>query len=334
MIATNFPPPVADGLCCPTCRSGLVPDDAVARCGACGRAADVLTEGFFNFLSGSSPNTRAILDWPLEFTRGLDAWVRGGGGSATLGAGFQEDLVRHGLVRPDGALTPLGANIQYHLSEFKWQAGRKGFDGVFDLGLVGPSVRALDVGCGAAQTLRQLEPDRPVELFGVDVDLDALALGRKFAELQGFPIVLAGASAYDLPFRDGFFDLVISRVALNYTHQRTALAEMVRVLRPGGYLFCRVERAWHDVVLFRKVRGLRTALCRARDFAYGVANAAVGWQPVPGSLLRGGRAFATAHRLGAFLRAQNCRVVLATESPNGTSVFGRKAQLIVTAQKS
>jgi len=306
----------------------------VARCCACGRGADVLTEGLINFLPGPPPSTRAILDWPAEFTRGLDAWVRGPGDPAAFGAGFQEDLVRHGLTRADGGLTPLGANVQYHLSEYKWQAGRKGLDGVLELGSIGASVRALDVGCGAAQTFRRLEPDRPVELFGVDVDLDALALGRRLAEVQGLPITLAGASAYGLPFRDGFFDLVVSRVALNYTHQRTALAEMVRVLRPGGYLFCRAERVWHDVLLFRRARGLRAALCRARDFAYGLTNAAVGWQPVPGSLLRGGRAFATARRLAAFLRALNCRVVLATESPNGTSVFGRKAQLIVTAQKA
>ena len=44
----------------------------------------------------------------------------------------------------------------------------------------------------------------------------------------------SGAAAERLPFADGTFDLVISRVTIPYTDIPAALAEIARVLRPGG----------------------------------------------------------------------------------------------------
>ena len=151
----------------------------------------------------------------------------------------------------------------------------KGLTGSSRLGAIGPRVRVLDVGCGAAQTLRLLEPDRPVERAGVDTNLRALALGCQLAGLERIPITLAAATAHALPFREGSFDLGLTRVALNYMHQRRALTEMARVLRPGGFLFCRVERVWHDLSLIVGSPSSAALLCRCRDFGYGV-------DPLPG----------------------------------------------------
>lgn len=95
---------------------------------------------------------------------------------------------------------------------------------------IGPRDRAiLDIGCGAGQTLIAM-PAHDRTLVGVDVDGEALALGRSLtADVQ-----FVQAPAESIPLPDAGFDLVISRVALPYTNIPAAVAEMARLLRPGG----------------------------------------------------------------------------------------------------
>jgi SAM-dependent methyltransferase len=303
-------------------------------CGRCGRVGQSLGERFLDFGVHRGDAAAAILAWPEAFVRQLPSWADGlAAGRASTDTAFSEALRRHGLVGADGALTPLGHTVRYHLDEARWQKGQIPLDGVLELSAIGSTVRALDVGCGAGQTLRLLNPDRPVERFGVDQDTAALALGWRLANVEGIELALAGSSAAALPFRDGAFDLVLTRVALNYMHQRSALTEMVRVLRPQGFLFCRVERVWHDLYLLRATRGLKALLCRLRDLGWGTLHALTGWQPVPGDTLRGGRHFASAGRLRRILIRLGCRVVHAAESPYGPVLAGRRTQLALVAQK-
>ena len=126
---------------------------------------------------------------------------------------------------------------------------------------------------------------------------------------------------------------MMTRVALNYMQQRRALTEMARVLRPGGFLFCRVERIWHDFALIARSPSPAALICRCRDFGYGVIHSLAGLQPTPGSTLRGGRAFATARRLSRILNSFGCHVVRVVDSPNGPTVLGHRTQLIVVAPK-
>jgi len=91
--------------------------------------------------------------------------------------------------------------------------------------------RVLDVGCGAGQTLITAYPNTPA--VGIDVDFAALRLAKSLTTRAAF----ACGAAEHLPFADGSFDLVVSRVALPYTHIPHSLAEIRRVLRPGGKLW-------------------------------------------------------------------------------------------------
>ncbi len=99
------------------------------------------------------------------------------------------------------------------------------------LPVVGGARKVLDVGCGAGQTLIPACPDRVS--FGVDVDLEALRLGRTLTDRVRF----ACASAEALPYRDGWFDFAIARVSLPYTNLGASLGEIRRVLAPGGTLW-------------------------------------------------------------------------------------------------
>lgn len=91
----------------------------------------------------------------------------------------------------------------------------------------------LDVGCGAGQTLIACELRPGTFACGVDLDKEALALGRQMSQ----NILFVCAQGEQLPFNDHSFDIVISRVALPHMHIPNALHEIARVLRPGGYVW-------------------------------------------------------------------------------------------------
>lgn len=317
-------------LLCPGC--GCLSIDGRARCANCDEVGQFLDERFVTFDTPTTTAT-AVLSWPDEFVRRLPGWADDLQAGKPIPAEMQQALQRHQLATESHALTPLGENVRYHLDEFRWQQGRGGLDGMLELASLGAAPRILDIGCGAGQTLRQMQLDRPVALVGVDRDQTALALGLRLSQTEGKDITLVAADATGLPFSDNTFDLVLTRVALNYMHQRTALQEMTRVLRPGGMLFCKVENVRHDLAYLRSASSLKEVVCRIRDLAWGSWHAATGLQLTPGSTLRGGRAFGSPFRLRRILRKLGCQVVQASDSPNGPTFAGGRTQTILLARK-
>lgn len=94
--------------------------------------------------------------------------------------------------------------------------------------------RVLDVGCGAGQTLLAMRLGA-IEGVGIDIDEDALILGKQLLDAEKGPAIrFVKAAGEALPFPNDSFDFVVSRVALPYMHIATALRETRRVLRPGG----------------------------------------------------------------------------------------------------
>src|SRR2546425_13354624 len=89
--------------------------------------------------------------------------------------------------------------------------------------------RVQDVGCGVAQTLLTTYPARVT--FGLDIDRDALKLGKSLTDRTRF--VCGRAEA--LPWSNAQFDMVIARVSLAYTNINASLREIHRVLRRGGH---------------------------------------------------------------------------------------------------
>ena len=93
----------------------------------------------------------------------------------------------------------------------------------------------LDVGCGTGRWLRRLE-EHGLSGIGIDQSSEMLALARKKGTLS--PIV--SGEVQNLPFRDESFEYVSAVTVIQHIppqEQVRALSEMVRVLRPGGYLF-------------------------------------------------------------------------------------------------
>jgi ubiquinone/menaquinone biosynthesis C-methylase UbiE len=97
----------------------------------------------------------------------------------------------------------------------------------------------LDIGCGAGQTLIASSLADDVLACGIDPDQAALALGRTLTTR----IYFTAATGEALPYPAEVFDMVYSRVALPYTNIPVALAEIARVLRPGGTVWLSLHPA-------------------------------------------------------------------------------------------
>jgi ubiquinone/menaquinone biosynthesis C-methylase UbiE len=93
----------------------------------------------------------------------------------------------------------------------------------------------LDLGCGAGHTALAIAP-HVAQVTAVDVTPSMLETAARLAEQRGITnITFQRADAAELPFATEHFDLVTSRVAAHhFAHPMKALAEVRRVLRPGG----------------------------------------------------------------------------------------------------
>lgn len=131
----------------------------------------------------------------------------------------------------------------------------------------------LDAGCGTGGMLRRLRAEMPErEAIGLDYLADA---ARRAAAKSGRPVTAGDAN--HLPFPDASFGAAVSIDVICHagvTPQR-ALAELHRVLRPGGTLVVNLPayewlRSAHDARVHnarRFTRGGATALLRAAGFA-------------------------------------------------------------------
>lgn len=93
-------------------------------------------------------------------------------------------------------------------------------------------MRVLDLGCGSGQDLASWGITKADQVMGLDIDGSALLIAK-----TRFPnrLYTQGVGEH-LPFKDGSFDRIVSAVALPYMKIPQTLAEIYRVLVPGGHL--------------------------------------------------------------------------------------------------
>jgi len=114
-----------------------------------------------------------------------------------------------------------------------------------------PGARVLEIGCGTGLLMSRLA-DHEGEVVGVDLSPGML----EHARTRGLSV--HEASATDLPFEDGSFDLAYSfKVLAHIRDIGDALAECARVLAPGGTAILEFYNP-------TSLRGLRKVLVRDR----------------------------------------------------------------------
>jgi len=101
-----------------------------------------------------------------------------------------------------------------------------------------PSGEGLEIGAGVGAMSAQLLTMYPrFRMVATDYDTELVAMAEQVLAGFGRRASVQRADAVQLPFQDGRFDLVLSAAMLHHVIEwDKALAEAVRVLRPGGRL--------------------------------------------------------------------------------------------------
>lgn len=100
---------------------------------------------------------------------------------------------------------------------------------------VGEKVSVLDVGCGAGLLSNEVALDGH-KVTGLDTSPDSLRIAKLHDKTSGVSYV--EGNALTMPFPDASFDVVTCMDFLEHVHfPARYIAEMSRVLRPGGLFF-------------------------------------------------------------------------------------------------
>src|SRR5262249_42404783 len=134
---------------------------------------------------------------------------------------------------------------------------------------------------------RRRQPQATV--IGIDGDPVILGIARQKAERAGIAVQLDEGMAYALPYADASFDAVTSTLMLHHLtpdQQERTLAEVRRVLRPGGRLVVADFAPPHNRLMVLAARAGRLhGGGRRRHGGHAMRNlgrwlAALGWQDV------------------------------------------------------
>src|SRR5258706_15620722 len=144
-----------------------------------------------------------------------------------------------GLVLNDG--------WRYDLGE--WFHDTFSFHGTFrklrqrtiNLACIQPGEQVLDVGCGTGTLAMEVarRVGRAGRVAGVDPGTEQIARARAKAARRNVPIEFQIGVIEQLPFPDQTFDVVFSTLMMHHLPaplKRQGLAEIARVLKPGGRL--------------------------------------------------------------------------------------------------
>jgi ubiquinone/menaquinone biosynthesis C-methylase UbiE len=95
-----------------------------------------------------------------------------------------------------------------------------------------------------------------IELTGVEISPAMLEIARQQAQSLGRKVELIAGDAQALPFADQIFDTVVCTIALcSIPDERQAIAEVWRVLRPGGR-FVALEHVRSPNIIIRGIERL------------------------------------------------------------------------------
>lgn len=131
----------------------------------------------------------------------------------------------------------------------------------------------LECGCGTAE-VSAFFAQRGWACTLLDASETALELGRRRFDRIGQPAELVKGDVYAMPFDDGTFDVVTSFGLLeHFDDVDRVIAEMARVVKPGGMLFADIVPKRFSVDTF--ARGFNAAATVADGVARGRAGAAV-----------------------------------------------------------
>ena len=146
-----------------------------------------------------------------------------------------------------------------------------GDDTVFEQARVQAGERLLDAACGAGVlALRAARAGAVVT--GIDIAANLVAQARERAQADGLHIQFDEGDVEALPYNDASFDTVVSQFGSIFApHPEVVVAEMARVLKPGGraVLFCWTPPSWVGRLVRTVVSGAPVPLPGPSPLAWG-----------------------------------------------------------------
>ena len=127
----------------------------------------------------------------------------------------------------------LGPIDEFHIR------GREATTELAEFGALSPGTSVLDVGCGIGGPSRTLAVGYGCRVTGIDLVGEYCRVAELLAlrACRNQWVRYAQASALDLPFADGTFDVVWTQHAsMNIEDKPRLYGEMFRVVKPGGRL--------------------------------------------------------------------------------------------------
>ena len=131
--------------------------------------------------------------------------------------------------------------------------------------------KVLEVGCGKGRFARVYK-EMGADVYGIDISAELLKEARKID-----PERFIEAGAYEIPFRDGMFDIVyLVEVIEHIPDLDRAMREIVRVLRGGGKIIIidrnalslNNRRMLVPNVIIKKYHEMKNEWMYPRDFPY------------------------------------------------------------------
>lgn len=94
----------------------------------------------------------------------------------------------------------------------------------------------LELGCGTGAVAAYLSETYNMKVWGTDYDHEQIQAARK-RHSENAHLTYRVENAANLSFQDACFDLVVSQNVFHHLSKwQTAVSEVARVLRPGGFL--------------------------------------------------------------------------------------------------
>ena len=183
--------------------------------------------------------------------------IVGGGSSAVCGCGLGDRIVRIGPTVLTGAFSRKRGSVKAdHYDSFAESYSAENESSLLNayyerpamIGLAGDvdGRRVLDAGCGSGPLSAALGAKGAI-MTGFDSSPAMLELARQ--RLGAAADLYVADLSKPLPFADGSFDDVVSSLVLHYLEDWSApLAELRRVLKPGGRLILSVNHPTVSVV--------------------------------------------------------------------------------------
>jgi len=151
-----------------------------------------------------------------------------------------ENLVESGIIDVE-SLHPGGMVVTEELAE---------------LCCVNENTLLLDVASGTGESACFLAEKYGCTITGIDASEALVQHATEKARARGFRIDFRVGDAHDLLFDENRFDVVISECTTCVLDKERAIAEMVRVTKPGGYVGIH-DICWQDDTPEKMKIGLR-----------------------------------------------------------------------------